>query len=201
MLLGLTGSIGSGKSLAACILSELGAATIDADELAREAVRPGSAALARITALFGADVLDAGGALKRQDLADRVFNEERARKELEDIVHPRVRELFEARVAALRNQAAPPRLIVYAAPLLFEAGYSRRDFDRILVVSAPRELCIERVMKRDGLRREAAERRYAAQLPIEQKEAMADIVIRNTGTPEELRSKLEKMYVQLTAGA
>lgn len=200
MLVGLTGSIGSGKSLAARAFSALGAEIIDADELAREAVAPGSPALRQIREKFGSAVVDERGALKRAALAELVFNDDQARKDLERIVHPRVRQLFKARSAALERRRPPPRLIVFVLPLLFEAGYTPRDFDRIIVVTAPRELCIERVMRRDRCSRSAAEQRYDAQLPIEEKEARAHIVVHNSGTPAELCTEIAALYAELAAG-
>ena len=202
MLVGLTGSIGSGKSLAASVLAECGALVVDADELAREAVKPGSAALEQIREHFGTDVLDAEGRLVRPSLAAKVFNDESARRTLDQIVHPRVRELFEQRLPGLQGEASRRGVpVIYDVPLLFEAGYGKDDFDLIVVISAPRESCLARIMERDRLTRAVAEARYQAQMPIAEKEARADVVIRNADDPATFRKKVRDLYAALLNGA
>jgi dephospho-CoA kinase len=169
----ITGGIATGKSYVARRLREAGVPVIDADVLAREVIAPGSRGLEAVVARFGQGVLAPDGSLDRKRLADIVFADEDARRDLEQIVHPAVRAAIDAFFAAL-----PPKtsLAVADIPLLFETG-REGEFDTVVVAACPRELQIERVMRRDQASREEAERRLAAQWPIEDKVARADHVI------------------------
>jgi dephospho-CoA kinase len=175
-LIGLTGGIATGKSTVARMLHARGATIIDADELAREVVRPGTPALRDITARFGIGILDTGGALDRAALADIVFADDTARRDLERITHPRVVELMQQRIADAFARDAP--LVIVDIPLLFETG---RDgmFEATLLVHAPPDVQLQRIMARDGLSEADARRRLEAQLPIEDKRARATWVIEN----------------------
>ena len=174
---GLTGGIATGKSYVVRRLREARVPVVDSDVLAREAVAPGSPGLAAIVARFGSDVLTPAGELDRARIGDLVFRDESARKDLEAIVHPAVR-----RGMADFFGGLPPDtpFAVADIPLLYETR-AERNFDAVVVVACPPALQIERVMRRDGLSREAAERRMAAQLPIEEKVRRADYVIRTDG--------------------
>ena len=178
---GLTGGIATGKSYVVRQLRGLDVPVVDADLLAREAVAPGSSGLDAVVARFGSDVLTPEGQLDRAHLGEQVFRDEAARRDLEAIVHPFVRRGIAAFFAALPADAA---LGVADVPLLYETR-GERNFDKIVVVACPREMQIVRIVKRDGLSREAAERRVSAQLPIEEKVRRADFVIRTEGTFEE----------------
>lgn len=200
-LVGLTGSIGSGKSEVARILEREGAAIIDADLLAREVVAPGSAGLREVVDEFGASVLSDDGALNRKALAALVFSDPVKRAKLEQITHPRIRALFLARLAELRAAPAAhrPAIVVYVVPLLFESRYDYEELDAIVVVSTTREVALCRVIARDGCSIEQAESRYNAQLPIAEKVRQADFVIDNSGTLEELSERVRTIFPRLCA--
>nr|WP_198409762.1 dephospho-CoA kinase [Limnochorda pilosa] len=192
-VLGVTGGVATGKSLVARFLEELGAAVVDADQLAREVVEPGEPALEEIRQVFGPGVLTPEGRLDRKALARRVFSDEGARRRLEAIIHPRVRRRMEEAVARLREAGAP--LIVLEIPLLFEGGEPvRRLVDRVLVVTAPEAVQLERLRQRNGLTEAEARARMAAQMPLEEKVRRADYVVDNGGTPEETRRQVQRVW-------
>lgn len=196
-LIGLTGGIATGKSTFAAALRSLGAPVIDADLLARAAVEKGTPGLADIVAAFGPDVLDGDGALDRQRMAARVFADPAARARLEAIVHPAVRALFRAqlaRLAALGHEVA-----FYDVPLLFEARL-QAEVDLVVVVWAPRATQLARLSRRDGLSADEAGARLAAQLPIDEKAALADVVIVNDGDPAALAGKAARLLADVRAG-
>jgi dephospho-CoA kinase len=182
---GLTGGLASGKSTVSERWRRRGLAVVDADELAREVVAPGSEGLAELVATFGSDILDGAGRLDRKRLAERAFCDEHERRKLEAITHPRIIALSSARVASLRDAGHP--LVSYEAALLVESG--RADaFRPLVVVVAPVELQITRAVERATLQsgraamtREQALARIQAQLPLEAKAAAADYVIDNSG--------------------
>jgi dephospho-CoA kinase len=192
LMVGLTGGIGAGKSAVAERLVALGAVVIDADVLAREAVAPGTDGLAEVVAAFGASVLDDAGALDRAALGRVVFGDEEARRRLEAIIHPRVR----ARTAELVAAAPPDAVVVNDVPLLVEAGYRDR-FTLVIVVQAPIEVRIERLARTRGMSRAEAEARIAAQATDEQRRAVADVVIDNDGTLEDLRARVDAVWTDV----
>jgi dephospho-CoA kinase len=177
MRVGLTGGVASGKSTVAALLREAGAVVIDADQLAREVVARGTPGLEQVVAAFGADILTPDGEMDRAAVGAIVFADEARRKVLEAIVHPLV---FE-RIVELEAAAAADDLVVHDIPLLAESG--RADtFDAVLVVDAPHELQVERMLRDRGWSREDAEARIAAQASREDRRAIATHVIDNTGT-------------------
>jgi dephospho-CoA kinase len=186
-VIGLTGGIATGKSSVANFLEELGLRVIDADMLSREAVKPGSLCLASIVEVFGRDIISADGVLDRKRLGMIVFSDPQKRKLLEDIIHPEIRRLAIGRIAAAAAEGQS--VVFYMAPLLIEAG-AKDLVDEIWVVSASPEVQLERVMCRDGISREQAERIIAAQMPLKDKECFGQIVIDNSGTSDELRNQL-----------
>lgn len=191
----LTGGIATGKSYCLGRFAALGVPVIDADQLARIAVAPGSPGLAAVAARFGPSVLQPDGALDRAALARLVFDDPDARAALEAIIHPdvyrRIREWF---------AQLPARTTVAIAdiPLLFETG-READFDRVIVCACAPELQIRRVMARDGLSEPEARARLAAQWPIERKVAKADYVIRTDGTLEETDAQVAEVAKALAA--
>ncbi|MBX6371475.1 MAG: dephospho-CoA kinase [Acidothermus sp.] len=193
LVVGLTGGIGAGKSTVLEILSELGALTIDSDEVAREVVEPGGPGYSQILAEFGPGVVGADGRIDRKALASRVFTDERARRRLEGIVHPLVRAEIRRRVADAPTNA----IVVNAVPLLVEAGLVG-EYDRILVVEAPLELRIERLQRR-GISRDEALRRMAAQADDDARRAVAWRVITNDGSLAQLRERVLEVWRELTA--
>ena len=190
---GLTGGIATGKSYVVGRLRSAGIPIVDADVLARDAVAPGSAGLLAIVERFGREVLTTTGDLDRPALGRLVFSDETARRDLEAIVHPVVRrgiaEFFE------RLPADVP-LAVADIPLLFETHQERR-FDKVVVVACARATQIERVMARDGLSHDDAERRVAAQLPIEEKVRRADHVVRTDGTHADTDTQVAALLEEL----
>ena len=192
MRVGLTGGIASGKSTVASMLVELGAVLIDGDALAREVVARGTPGLAQVIAEFGEDLLTPEGDLDRPALGRIVFADETARRRLEAITHP----LIFARYAELEAAAPPDAVVVHDIPLLAESG--RADtFDEVVVVDAPPELQIERMVRDRGWTREEAESRIAAQASREDRLAIATYVIDNTGTLDDLRAQVEEVYAEL----
>ncbi len=170
MRIGLTGGVASGKSSVSGILRELGAVVIDADQLAREVVAKGTPGLERVVEAFGADVLAADGELDRAKVGAIVFADEDQRRVLEAIVHPLV---FE-RIVALEAAAGDADLVVHDIPLLAESG--RADtFDAVIVVDAPAEVQVERMVRDRGWTREEAEARIAAQAGREDRRAHRDV--------------------------
>lgn len=194
LILGVTGGIASGKSLVTEIFRSLGALVVSADELAREAVLPGSETLYRLVGQFGRDILQADGSLDRKTLAERVFTNAGAREALNRITHPAIAALAEKRLQELSQQAG--RLVVYEAPLLFEAGADKR-VDAVLVVRVDEPLQIERLMRRNGLTEGQARARIAAQMPQAEKVARADYVIDNSGSPEATSEQVRKIFRHL----
>ncbi|SDE51779.1 dephospho-CoA kinase [Auraticoccus monumenti] len=190
----LTGAIASGKSAAAAVLEELGAVVVDSDVLAREVVAPGTPGLAEVVDRFGPGVLRPDGALDRPALGRVVFADAAARRDLEAIVHPRVRAL-----AAEREAAAPPgALVVQVIPLLVETG-QQDAFGTVLVVDVEPATQLRRLRARDGLDEEQAGARVAAQADRATRLAAADVVWHNDGTPEELRAQVVRWWRERSA--
>lgn len=178
---GLTGGIAAGKSLVARTLAGCGAVLVDADALAREVVEPGTDGLAAVVDAFGPQVLAADGTLDRAALAAIVFGNEEKRATLNSIVHPLVR----ARAAELAAQVPEDGILVQDIPLLVETGQAG-NFDFVLVVEAPEEERLARMVRDRGMTPEDARARIAAQATAEQRAAVADVVLENTATPEDL---------------
>ncbi len=193
LIVAVTGGVASGKSALTARFEALGAPLLDADLVSRELVEPGQPALAEIVEHFGPDVVDADGRLDRRALRERVFADPDARQALERILHPRVRATLHERALA---QRAP--YVLLAIPLLVESG----DYpwiDRVLVVDAPVEVQIERVMLRDRIDRDAASRMLAAQAGREQRLRRADDVVVNAGPMDSLEPIVERLDRQYRA--
>ncbi len=203
-VLGLSGGIGTGKSTVSRLLVSLGVTVVDADAIVHELQAPGAPMLGEIAEAFGSDVIDDQGALDRAALGAIVFRDPEARLRLGRIVHPEVGVTMAARTA--KAQAAGAVLIVLDIPLLFEGrragtgGASALPFDATVLVYAPESAQIERQMSRDGCDRDEALRRIRSQLPIEDKKAMADIVIDNSGDLEETERQVRELFERFTEG-
>lgn len=194
MRLGLTGGLGSGKSRVAEALAGLGAAVVDADQLAREAVAPGTPGWRAVIAAFGREYLLPDGSLDRRKLGRLVFAEPEARRRLEAIVHPEVRRLLQARAEILEKAGA--QVVVLEIPLLYEAGFEV-EVDKVAAVYAPVEVRVARTMARDGLGAEEVHRRLAAQLSGEEQARRADYVIDNSGAWEETQRQVERLWKEI----
>ncbi len=187
--LGLTGGIGSGKSAAADLFAELGAAVVDTDAIAHALTAPGGDAIAPIRAAFGDEVIDARGALDRAAMRRRVFADSQAKTRLEAILHPMIRDEADRRSAAAR---AP--YVVLVVPLLVESGGYRSRVQRVAVVDCPEEIQVARVMARSGLSAEEARAIMAAQVDRRTRLAAADDVIDNGGELAALRPQVEALH-------
>lgn len=188
--IGLTGGIGSGKSTVSALLDERGALIVDADVIAREVVAAGTPGLAAVAAAFGDGVLAPDGSLDRPALAAVVFADPEARRRLDAIVHPLVR----ARAGELAAAAPPDAVVVHDVPLLVETGQAGR-YDLVLVVEADAETRVARLVRR-GMTEDDARARIAAQATDEQRRAVADVVLDNSGTREELAAQVERFWTE-----
>ncbi|MBU0554057.1 dephospho-CoA kinase [Myxococcota bacterium] len=187
--IGLTGGIACGKSTASAMLKARGAAIIDADEVARDVVAPGTAGLTAITEAFGPAILREG-ALDRAALARIIYATPAARAQLEAILHPRIAE-ESARRMAEAARVAP--LVVYDAALIIESGRAE-SLRPLVVVYAPRAVQMARLMARDGLDEAAAAARLAAQMPIDEKARYADHIIDNSGDLAQTQAQIDQLW-------
>ena len=188
---GVTGTVGAGKSTVARLFESWGARRVDADELAREAVRPGSAALDEIRREWGDEVLDEEGALDRAAMRRRVFGDDEARRRLEEIVHPEVRRLRRERLEEAREAGA--EVVVGEVPLLLETGMAD-EFDVVVVVDAPRDVRRRRLREERGVDAGTFEAIDAAQWPAGRKREAADHVIVNAGSMRELEGEARRVW-------
>ncbi len=193
LLVGLTGGIGSGKSTVARMLEERGAVVFDADVLAREAVAPGTPAHDAVVERFGSPVLLPGGDIDREALASIVFADPAARRDLEAIVHPEVRRLF---AEGCERYAGSDAVVVFSAPLLVETGM-HTAFDVLVVVSASTEAQVERLMRDRAMSEDDVRARIDAQLPLERKAEVADVIVDNDGTLEDLARQVDGLWATL----
>jgi dephospho-CoA kinase len=193
LLVGLTGGIGSGKSTVSRMLADRGAVVVDADDLARRAVEPGTPGLQRVAEAFGSDVVRPDGSLDREAVAAKVFADPEARKLLESITHPEVFRLYHEELDRYRDTDA---IVVFDAPLIVETG-AHIGFDLLIVVSAPEEEQVRRLVRDRGMTEQAARERIAAQLPLAEKEKVATVVIRNDGRIEDLEPQVEDLWRSL----
>lgn len=185
---GLTGGIASGKSTVSRLFAELGVPIVDADEISRRVVEPGTPGLAAVVGRFGHEVLDSAGRLDRAALRARIFADASARRDLESILHPQIRETMDADV-----QAAVGPYVMLAIPLLVE-GNGRNRVDRVLVVDAEEDTQLGRVVARDGVPESQARAILAAQASRARRLAAADDVIRNEGSVADLRRAVESLH-------
>ncbi|KOR82154.1 dephospho-CoA kinase [Paenibacillus solani] len=196
MNIGLTGGIATGKSTVSSMLAMKGALLVDADVIAREVMLPGHPVLGKVTEHFGQAILLEDGTLDRKKLGELIFNNPEERVVLNGITHPAIRQEIRERTEAFELQY-PDRLVVVDIPLLLEAREQYPYLDEIVVVYVPRELQLKRLIERDDLAREAAEARLSSQMDIEQKKALADILIDNSGTLADTQQQVDKLWHRL----
>lgn len=198
-IVALTGGIAAGKSTIGDQLAELGAIRIDADQLAREAVEPGSPGLARIVERFGAGVLAQGGGLNRPELGKVVFADPEALADLNGIVHPEVQRLLDERIDAVRGTAD---IVVYEVPLLAESGaHGARRWDLVVTAEAPIETRVARMRELRGMSEVEARARIANQADEAKRRAIADVVIETGGTSEETRAQVADLWASIQGRA
>lgn len=197
LLVGLTGGIGSGKSTVARMLEARGAAVFDADLLARQAIAPGTPGHDKVVERFGPNVLAPGGGIDREALASIVFADPAARRDLEAIVHPEVRRMFAERSERYEDTDT---VVVFSAPLLVETGM-HTAFEVLMVVSAPVDTQVERLMRDRGMSEPTIRARIAAQLPLDAKAEVADVLVDNEGTIEDLEGQVDRVWEDLQARA
>jgi dephospho-CoA kinase len=197
LLVGLTGGIGSGKSTVARMLADRGAVVLDADAYARDAVAAGTPGLRAVVERFGEEVLDPGGGLDRGALAAIVFADGEARRDLEAIVHPEVRRRL---VQAIEAHAGTDGVVIIDSPLVVEAGQGG-SVQLLVVVTAPEQAQLERLAAGRGMSEDEVRARMAAQMPVEEKAAIADVVLDNGGDLIELERQVERLWRDLEARA
>jgi dephospho-CoA kinase len=190
-VVGLTGGIGSGKSAAAAEFERLGATVVDTDAIAHELTQAGGAAIAELERFFGKDVIGQGGAMDRKKMRDRVFADPAARKALEALLHPLIREESQRRI-----DAAQGAYVIHVVPLLIESPDYRSRVDRVLVIDAPVEMQVERARLRSALSEAEVRAIVAAQTTRAQRLAAADDVIENRGTIDALRKQVAAFHLK-----
>lgn len=196
-VVGLTGGIASGVSLVAGIFRELGAIVIEADQVSRQVVEPGTDVYLKIVEVFGEGVLQPDGAIDRRRLGAIIFNNASSRRRLNAITHPGIRRRIVEEIEQIRT-SSPDAIAIIDVPLLLDTtGPESFDLDGVIVVSAPAQTQLDRLMARDGLPAEEAAKRLAAQRPVEEKAAEADWVIDNSGSVAETRRQVETLWRQL----
>ena len=196
MIIGLTGGIATGKSTVAEMLVKRGALLVDADQIARDVVAPGSEVLVKIATFFmeqyQLNVVQENGALDRKTLGELVFSNPHAKEALNSMIHPPIRKQIIERIQTLEREN-PQKLIIADIPLLFESKYDYM-FDEVMLVYVSRQTQLQRLMKRDGITLEQAEQRLAAQLPIDEKRKLASVIIDNSGIFADTERQIEQFW-------
>lgn len=192
-LIGLTGGVGSGKSTVAAMLRDLGAAVVDADEAAHAVYEPGTSGFEAVIREFGAGYVHKGR-IDRGQLGELVFHDDEARRRLNAIVHPLVREWMADRTVEAVERGAPA--VVQDVPLLYESGLQGL-YEAVMVVYAPEEMQVRRLVDGRGFTEERARAMIASQMSIDEKRKLAHHVIDNSGTREETRSQVERIWKEL----
>ncbi|MFW6264544.1 MAG: dephospho-CoA kinase [Bacillota bacterium] len=190
MIIGLTGGIASGKSTVSNYLQDLGAVIIDADKIARTVLEKGEQAYKEVVDFFGKDILKENAEIDRSKLGKLIFSEKKYRNKLEEITHPVIIKKINKKIEEYRENN---RIIILDAPLLFEVGLDK-DVDQTWLVYVDKETQINRLMSRDNISKDEAIKRIEAQLPIEKKKEMADIVIDNRKGRENLKTEVLKHW-------
>lgn len=193
-VVGLTGGIASGKSTVSGLLGQVGFPIIDADLVAHRLQQPGQPGFERLVERFGRSILTMDGSLDRQRLGQFVFNNQDARNQLNQVMQPLIRETIMGQLTGFTKAAVP--VVILDVPLLFEQGYDE-DCDLVVVVTVDKATQLARLMKRDGLSQAAAQARVAAQMPLNEKAARADIVIDNNGDDNHLRQQVAQLVKRL----
>jgi dephospho-CoA kinase len=195
LLVGLTGGIGSGKSTVAADLAARGAAVIDADQIAREVVEPGGRAYDALVQRFGRGVFQADGRLDRQKMADIAFNDPDALQALNEITHPAIGAVMAERVVEAMQSH---EIVVVDVPLLTIATKARMNFGAIVVVDAPEDIAVDRLVGQRGFSESDARARIASQISRQERTSLADFVVDNSGDRNALSAQLDSLWAWLT---
>jgi len=195
LIVGLTGGVASGKTAVSQVLKEEGAYIIDADQIARELVQPHKPAWNELIRAFGQEILQEDGSIHRKKLADKVFADPKERRLLNQVLHPRIREEMDRRTGEI-GQKDPEAIVVIDAALLVELG-DHREMDKVIVVSSTERQQIERLQDRDGMDQEKARKILSSQMAPEEKLKVADFVIRNEGSLNEVRRRAKEVFQEL----
>jgi dephospho-CoA kinase len=195
LMVGLTGGIGSGKSIVARMFADEGAYIIDLDELARRVVEPDKPAWKDVVAYFGTGILNPDRTVNRSALAEIVFSDPKSRRALEEFTHPRIFEDQEAFIEDVKDQD-PCSVVVIEFPLLFELSFQKK-FDKVILVYVSRDAQIRRARERDGLSEKEVEKRIRAQIPIDEKRSLADYIIDNEGSLGNTRDQVREVMRKL----
>lgn len=197
LTIGLTGGIGSGKTTVSNLFENLGVAVIDTDVIARELVNNNASVLNEIIGVFGQTILDQNGTLDRKKLAQIVFNQKKEKKQLENILHPRIRTEVDSQIQAFSSDTIPPQYVIVVIPLLFETGF-RDLIDRILVVISDEKIRIERVKQRDNRDMDEIQSIINCQVTDEIRTSEADDIIKNNYDFKELESQVQQLHKKYT---
>jgi len=197
LVVGLTGGIASGKSVVSKILGDLGALVIDADGVSREIMVPHTECWEQVVSSFGKEILREDLTIDREKLADLVFKNPKQRAKLNSVVHPAIMKRIEERLDTIKEKD-PETIVVIDAALLIETGMYKR-YDKLVVVYAGKEMQLKRLMARDGMSRDEAQRRIDSQLPLREKIKLADFVIRNEGSLKKTKEEVEKVFKILSS--
>jgi dephospho-CoA kinase len=197
MIFGLTGGIATGKSTVAEMLQRHGAVIVDADKVARQVVEPGEEGLKRIASVFGDEVISREGTLDRPALGRIIFHDEKARRKLNELLHPLIMDKMRRDTEKVR-QTEPHAVIIWDVPLLIEEKMTDL-VDEVILVYVPQQVQLARLQARDHLDNDEAAARLAAQLPIDEKKRWADYVIDNSGTREETEMQVARLWSELCA--
>jgi dephospho-CoA kinase len=197
MIFGLTGGIATGKSTVAEMLQRHGAVIVDADKVARQVVEPGEEGLSRIASVFGDEVISREGTLDRPALGRIIFHDEKARRKLNELLHPLIMDKMRRDTEKVR-QTEPHAVIIWDVPLLIEEKMTDL-VDEVILVYVPQQVQLARLQARDHLDNDEAAARLAAQLPIDEKKRWADYVIDNSGTREETEMQVARLWSELCA--
>ena len=195
LIVGLTGGVASGKTVISQILREEGAYLIDADQIAKDLVRPHTFVWNELRRVFGDGILDEDGSIHRKKLAAKVFSDPEQRNLLNQILHPRIKEEMDRRAKEI-GQNDPEAIVVIDAALLVEVG-NYREMDRLIVVASTARQQIERLRNRNGMEEEEAQKVIASQMPLEEKLKVADFIIRNEGSLDEMKRRVKEVFQEL----
>jgi dephospho-CoA kinase len=195
LIIGLTGGVASGKSIISKVLKEEGAYLIDTDQIARELVEPETPTWKELVRVFGKEILQEDGSIHRKKLASKVFSDPEQKSLLDQIIHPRIKEEIDRHLERIARKD-PEAIVIIDAPLLVEIG-NHREMDKVIVVTSTEKQQIERLREREGINQKGAQRIIASQMPTQEKVKVADFVIQNEGSLEEVERKAKEVFQEL----